>query len=170
MGNIAFKSFRRRVTDQQFLTMLQTVINDFCPEDYEAVAEHEIKSPTQISNGAWIVKPKKGVLSEERDWAYEIQIFRYSAGKFGNKHIRCGDWGYWFTYSIESRLCEKFGAILSDEGVSGSWKDDPKKYPTFKSYLDERYSDDTLSYYPRGWKEKLISKVPEKLKSMSGIS
>jgi len=169
MGNIAFKSFRRKVTDQQFLTMLQTVISDFCPNEYEAIAEHEIVNSKQVSNGAWVVKPKSGIFPEnEHTYAYEIYIFRYSNGKFGNKHIRCGDWGYWFTYELESRLCQKFGAILSDEGVSGSWKDEPGKYPTFKFYLDERYDDP--SYYPVGWKEKLISKVPEKLKLMSGIS
>lgn len=170
MGNIAYKSFRRRVTDQQFLTMLQSVINDFCPNEYEVVVDHEIKSSKQISDGAWIIRPKEGILSEkDSKWAYEIDIFRYSGGKFGNKHMRCGDWGYWFTYELESRLCQKFGAILTDEGVSGSWKDTPGKYPTFKSYLNERY-DNSASYYPVGWKEKLISKVPEKLKFMSGIS
>jgi hypothetical protein len=170
MGNISFKSFRRQVTDQQFFNMLDSAIKTFCPDQFEVVME-DLDIEKKVTKNVWTIKPKDDSL--ENSWQYKIDIFRYSSGKFGHKHMHCMQWGYWFTYNIDAFLCEKYGCILSDEGVTGTWKSTLGKYPTFKSYFDKYYSRWGSKKEDKEIKIKLyeieLKHLPDYFKNIKGI-
>jgi len=53
MGNLAFVSFRRAVSDEQFASMLTSIIDDNYGVCFEVIVQ-------EFSNGcAWTVQPKK---------------------------------------------------------------------------------------------------------------
>jgi hypothetical protein len=170
MGNIAYKSFRRRVTDQQFFNMLDAAVKSFCPEQFEVVME-DSKVESKVTNNVWTIKPKDDSLKDS--WQYKIEIYRDGPGKFGHKHMHCMHWGEWFMYTLEAYLCEKHGCILTDEGCEGSWKSQSGKYPTFKHYLNNYYSRWGKNKDDDERKEFLFNlemkHLPECFKSIKGI-
>lgn len=169
MGNLAFISFRRAVSDEQFTDMLQTVIRDNYDDFMQVVV-------AEYSDGlAWNVIVKDDVLEEGEGstYSYSMHIFRHTnyktgkdyKGKFAHKHMRGWAFGEWFMYQFHAHLCQKFGAMLSDEGVSGSWKADPKTYPTVRDYLVGNYD-----YYRENKEglDKWLETIPKKLREIRG--
>jgi len=51
------------------------------------------------------------------------------------------DWCWWIMFVIQNELAIKYNGLISDEGTGEEkWKGIPNKYPTFKSYLNGRFS------------------------------
>lgn len=170
MGNIAFKSFRRRVTDQQFFNMLDAAVKAFCPEQFEVVMG-DINVENKVTNNVWTIKPKDDSLKDS--WQYKIDIFRYSSGKFGHKHMHCMQWGEWFLYTLEVYLCEKYGCILTDEGCGGSWKSQSGKYPTFEHYFNKYHTRWAVTAEQKDAVKKMyeieMKHLPEFFKEIHGL-
>lgn len=178
MGNYAFISFRRRVTDDQFYHMLKVVVDENYGDYYEVIYQPgEKKNPDDPGspNTGWTIQPKDGILGEDEGsiWRYSLFIARYSnyttgklyGGKFYHKHMRAGEWGYWFMGQIHGHLCQRFKAILSDEGVPGSWKQDPAETPTVQDYIDKHMP--SIKEHPELYRH-ITEGGPEKLMEIRG--
>lgn len=154
MGNLAFMSFNRAVSDDKFTDMLTSVVE----ENYGDYYEVEV-SPNDTDDGTcWVIQPKLGILEpklEERcRWSFSLFIWRAtdfrksdpetgrwakSKGKFEHKHMRAGHWGYWFMDQIHGHMSAKYGSRSSDEGVEGTWKIDPTECPTAADKMRKNY-------------------------------
>lgn len=94
----------------------------------------------QGGGGAWGVSWPEGGL--EHGWGFYLETSR----SLGGKHPRAGDVGYWVWNEFMHTLAVLLKArCMKDEGVSGSWKPEPGKYPTFDSWIEG-----SMSHYPTG--------------------
>lgn len=123
MGNIAFVSFKKNVSDEVFTSML------------EGVARSVFKGQALIVPDPCVIALRAGLVEGSSPWAFRLNYFRYGPRKFGCKHPRGGEVAHWIHFVVTAHLCREFNATLSDEGISGTWKDDLYRYPTFKKFL-----------------------------------
>lgn len=174
MGNLSFISFNRAVSDEKFTEMITSVIDKNYGDCYKVIIE-EYEDGCQ-----WVVTPKDGILKEGDGslWCYSLYISRatnYSGkadengnypeykGKFGHKHMRAGMWGYWFTDQILGHLSTEYGATSSDEGVGGTWKNNPKTTPTVAHYMSKHYP--SYNKNPAGF-SYVMDELPEGLRGI----
>jgi hypothetical protein len=119
------------------------------PKVYEALCEivqRRFKGRMRVDGDAkddiWNVCMKDGVLrtSDVMDaYRHEFSVEFASKRKLEFRHP-ISEWGHWAQMSVEHELAAKFGGMISDEGVGGHWKPDPKKHATYEKWLDLRFS------------------------------
>jgi len=168
MGNLLFISANRAVSDKKFTDMLSSIVE----ENYSAYYE-VIYYGNGVGSGSWKVTPKQSVLEEDKSYSCSLSIFRsinYNTnepykGKFAHKYMR-GEWGDWFVQQLHGHLSRKYGTKSSGEGCSGSWKNDPDKYPVFENWLRAERSG-ACKMLP-GYISRILDIVPEPLRELRG--
>lgn len=155
MGNIAFNSFPKNMSDEAFSTSLREI----CQERFGDLVEVR----ETFHNGklcSWVVGPKENTVGDD-SWRYEWEVYRESKRKFGGKHPR-SDWGSYLMAVVQNELAFRYNGRISDEGVSGTWKGDPTKYKTFVDYF-RAMNKFTYKNYPEVFNQ-LFEYTPEKLR------
>lgn len=157
MGNIAFNSFKRDMSDDDFTRALEEIVRDRFDERVEV-------RPT-MHNGklcSWVIGPRKELVGDKH-WAYEWEVYRYSKRKFGGKHPH-SDWGRWLMGVLQNELAFRHNGRISDEGVSGTWAGDPTKYPnTYEEWIEKYWLDfyeETGDPFVKVLKEKQLARMP----------
>jgi hypothetical protein len=95
------------------------------------------------------------------DMYWELWKSPTQKGWLTHKHGR--HWLCWVDMVYSNELAIKYNAKVSDEGVEGSWKGEPDKYPTCESWFEAMISplvDSTASQII----DLEISMVPEVIK------
>ena len=157
MGNIAFVSFKRNFTGEQFRDALQEIVSD----RFGDLLIIEVKS-NKGKIYYWNVLLADDLL-DKSSWQYEVDFYRNSKRKFGGKHPH-SQWGGWLMYVIHSELSFRYNGRCSDEGVMGTWAGDPQKYPTYRTwfenmnrYMNEHHNEEF---------EKLFEYTPQHLRDL----
>ncbi len=160
MGNIAYNSFKRDMSDGDFTKALEEIVKDRFGE--------RVVVQTTIHNGelcSWIVGPKEELIGEGA-WAYQWEVYRESKRKFGGKHPP-SLWGDWFMNVIQNELAYRHNGRISDEGVSGTWCGDPTKsyLISFREYLKSMWKN-CYQRYGEGFIDEEMEQVPEALRGI----
>jgi hypothetical protein len=117
MSNISFITTRARVSSYN-ITELLSKINDKRFDGKMTITEDE---------SSWKVQYKN-------DWD-TLNFYQPSPRKLSLKHPHTPWMGY-VAVVFRNELGVATQALLSDEGVGETWKPNPKKYPTYKAWLD----------------------------------
>lgn len=128
MGNIAFNSFPKNMSDEAFTKALEEI----CVDRFNGLVRVE-KTYFEGKLCSWIVGPSEELTGDET-WRYEWEVYRKSKRRFGGKHPH-SDWGSWLMCVVQNELAFRYNGRISDEGVSGTWEGNPAKYRTFDEYM-----------------------------------
>lgn len=156
MGNIAYNSFPKNMSDRAFTIALKEI----CQDRFGDLVEVR----ETLHNGelcSWVVGPKEGLVEES--WSYEWEVYRESKRKFGGKHPH-NTWGSYLMSVIQNELSFRHNGRISDEGVDGTWKGDPAKFKTFRGYFTMMNSF-LGKNYPEQF-EQLFEDTPEVLRGI----
>lgn len=187
MGNVSYISFNRAVSDDQFTEMLTTVTEKHFPL-YEVGFS---PNPGGAFGPCWLFKLKDGVLttddgydpkllengSAQGYWSLFIWrasnyskktngVYPFYKGKFEHE-IGGGYWRYWLADQLHGRFTEEYKSWSGADSVAGTWKIDPKKYPTYIDSAKDRF----LRFQrplPPAFFEKVESEIPVGLRGMKG--
>ena len=93
-----------------------------------------LKIATSINGKNWLI-----YFGEEKDkYINGIDFWLSSEKVIEHRHE------IYFLYYVEivfaAELGKKYDAILSDDGLDETWEPNPKKYPTYKSWLEIKYN------------------------------
>jgi hypothetical protein len=162
MGNIAFNSFRKNMSDDDFTQVLEEVVSDRFGGKVVVRTE-----PWEDGVGSWVVEPRED-LGGDHLWTHSLEWYRHGQRKFGTKHPH-SDWGEWILIVIQNELAVRHNGRITDEGVEGSWAGDTNKYPTFMSWFERIYrrskkllAKDVYEAYMKD----VLSHIPEELRNM----
>ena len=157
MGNIAYNSFPKNMSDEAFSESLREI----CRERFGDL----VKVTESFHNGelcSWTVGPDETLIGE-KCWSYEWEVYRESKRKFGGKHPH-SDWGSWLMTVVQNELAHRFNGRISDEGVDGTWKGNPSKYRTFLEYMKSMNRFLFQKYEDQFW--QIYEYTPEILRNL----
>ena len=131
MGNIAFFSSRKNVTDEQLTEKLKTLVSERFPSGIIEVRPEFFEGKVC----SWIVGPRED-LCGKKVWQYELEFHRIGPRKFGTKYPH-SDWGTWLMYVILNNMAFRCDGRVSDESDDVTEPGDPNKDTTFLAYLNK---------------------------------
>lgn len=132
MGNIAFFSSRKNISDEQLVEKLETLVSERFPGGIIEVHPQFFKG--EICS--WVVGPKEELCGEKNTWQHELEFHRSGPRKFGTKYPH-SDWGIWLMFVILNNMAFRCNGRVSDESDNITNAGDPNKHTTFLTYLDE---------------------------------
>lgn len=161
MGNIAFNSFKRDMSDEDFTKALEDIVKDRFDE--RVVVQPQIYNDEICS---WKIGARPDLVGDKW-WAYNWEVFRYSKRKFGGKHPP-STWAKWVMGVLQNELAFRHNGRISDEGVSGTWAGEPEKYPkTYEEWVDKYWADwyeETGDPFAQTLKANQLAKTPAALR------
>lgn len=158
MSNIAYNSFPKDMSDNDFTRTLEEIVKDRFGT--------KLAVKTVVEGGrvcSWIVGPQESLVPENT-WFYEWEIFRESKRKFGGGHPH-SDWGTWMMTVIQNELACRHNGRISDEGVQGTWKGDPNKHQTYEEWV-KGFWKISFQKYGQSFIEEQLSYLPEAIRNL----
>jgi len=104
--------------------------------DLQEINERRFKGLLKIedgycgSKGAWFISYQ----DKDKEYSKGFNIWIASARKLEHRHTHV--WIYYTELVFAEEMGAKYDGIMSDEGINDKWKPCPKKYPTYKAWLD----------------------------------
>lgn len=164
MGNISTNSFKKDMSDSDFTKALVEVCRDRFG-DFVRVSHNCVNG--EICS--WVVGPPEELVTDDKLWCFQWEIFRETKRKFGGKHPR-SDWGQWMMYVVQNELAFRHNGRISDEGVQGTWKGDPTKesIASFRAWIQTRWEGCFEPGSPEieQWVTRGMQRAPEALRNL----
>lgn len=127
------------MSNHGYLTSKRNFHKDQVLKDLQEINDRRFKGMLNIedsdcgSKGSWFI----GYQDEGWEHPEGFNIWICSPKKLEHRHSRA--WSYYLEIAFANELGIKYNAIISDDGVDETWKPDPEKYKTFKSWLEIRF-------------------------------
>lgn len=133
------------MSNVQFLTVPGRLrASDRLTADIREITERRFQGYLEVipdSGGQWW---DLRVDSEKFEWPWGAWdgwgLGKHSQRRLGAKHVN-PDFLYWTQTILLNELGALYKGRLSDEGVNETWAPDVSKFPTFESYVSDRYSE-----------------------------
>lgn len=126
MANHGYITSKKNFKKEQILLDLQEI--------NERRFKGLLKIETLFDGKQWLI-----YFGEEKDkYINGIDFWLASRRKIEHRHEDF--FLYYMEVVFSEELGKKYDGILSDEGIDDKWKPNPKKYPTYKSWLKLKYS------------------------------
>jgi hypothetical protein len=127
MANHGWITARKNLKPQEVLKDLQE-INERRFKGLLTITE------TELGEGGWSIDFNQ----EGRVGLNGFDIWICSPRKLEHRHAN--GWAFYLEVVFTNELGAKYDATLSDEGIDDKWKPNPKKYPTYRAWLDVLHS------------------------------
>jgi len=118
------------VSSKKFLTKAQVL------QDLQEINERRFNGLLKIepseygSKGSWFIS------YQEKKWKYPVGFNIWISSKKKLEHRHTHGWGFYLEIVFSSELGKKYGGKISDDCCPEKWDPDPKKYPTYKSWVE----------------------------------
>lgn len=85
-------------------------------------------------DGSWFIS------YQDPKWDNPIGFNLWIASKRKLEHRHTHGWGFYLEIVFSSELGFIYNGLISDECCQERWKPEPKKYPTYKKWIESNYS------------------------------
>lgn len=128
MGNLDFVSFKRDVSNEEFEEALSEVA--------EELFDDRVYIEKWDEWDEWTALLREDLIEDTHLHKVCFNISRRGPRKFGGKESR--SLGEWIRLLLVETAASRIGhALMTNEGVEGSWEPKPLAYLTYEQYLRE---------------------------------